>query len=105
MGIRLDAQDLLVYMYKGYTEKSRVPSREETVQESKWEIPRIKRAIDYLLDKNLIKATLIAGGLPIMRGITAYGIDVIENPKEFKKNFGHEVNLGIYKFSWGAEEK
>ena len=105
MGIQKDAEEILIYTYKHYTENSRVPSREEICQNTKWDVSRIKRAIDYLLDKNFIKATKIAGGLPILHGVSADGVDVIENPKKFQKHFDHTIDLKFYKYSWGVTEK
>jgi len=41
----------------------------------------------------------------IMKKLTPYGINIIENQPEFKRNFGFTVNLGVIAFSRGASEK
>lgn len=105
MGIQKDAEEILVYIYKKYIQHSEVPSIKEMLEETRWNYDRIKRAILYLKEKDLIDGISLADGSFITTKITANGIDVIENQNKFKKNFGHTVNLGIYKFSWGASEK
>jgi len=41
----------------------------------------------------------------IITDVTTDGIDTIEDQEKFKLHFSHEINLGLYKFSWGATER
>ncbi len=105
MGIQKDAEELLVFCYKKYTTKHNLekePQFNELKFNTKWEDEKMHMALKYLLDKKLI----IRKYYPELHFlITTKGIDIIENASKFKRNFGHEVNLGFYKFSWGASEK
>lgn len=40
-----------------------------------------------------------------IEGLYPQAINIIENKKNFKKNFGFELNLGLIKFNYGVKEK
>jgi len=104
-GIQKDAEELLVYMYKEYTKEDdyRIPSQEFIQKHTSWSDFRFRRAINYLTEKCLISTITFKGEEVILR-ITSKGVDAIETPSKFKKHFNHEVDLKLYKFSWGASE-
>ena len=109
MGIQSDASELLVLFYNKKTSGERTPEMHELLEITHWERSRTENAVEYLIARNFIQGAIkkMAGGsrIFIIREIRSEGIDVIENPKEFKRHFNHEINLGIYKFSWGVSEK
>ena len=105
MGIQKDAEEVLVYIYKKYVEGLENLKISEIEKVTGWGLPKVTRATKYLSDKKLVELCWFAGETETTLNITSEGIDVIETPKEFKKNFGNKINLGIYSFSWGASEK
>ena len=110
MTIQKDAGEILLYVYKDYTEGISDCNTHKIIEETKWEAHKINNAIGYLYDLNILKMKKMMGkvdGVQIffIHGINPEGVDKVENQQEFKRNFGFEVNLGLLKFSWGAEEK
>ena len=109
MSIKRDSGELLLYSYKRYNENSFKPLTEEDLEkETRWDIHRIRRAMIYLRDEKLleVQSSLLSPDfdLRIIRP-TPQGINIIENERKFLKNFQFTANLGIFSFSWGANEK
>ena len=114
MGIQKDAGELLVYIYKIYTEDptgwTAGIGPKEVLDTTKWDAGRINRTFDYLREIGAIKYDLCTGNVEKVRyfsikGLTPVGIGLIEDIPTFKKTFGFEVNLGLIKFSWQKAEK
>ena len=84
--------------------------QKELLDETGLDGKRIDRAIKYLKDIGAIDIVLTCENVNgvqnfIMKKLTPYGINIIENQPEFKRNFGFTVNLGVIAFSRGASEK
>lgn len=111
MTIQKDAGNLLIFLYDEYIKKSSITKAKEIINNTKWEANRINRAIMYLRDEELVKVEFLIAYIDGVQdfwveGLTPKGIKVIENKKEFKKNFGFEIGIpGLFKYSWGANEK
>ena len=110
MGIKEDAGELLVYAYRQYVSEEKFVDAKDILTITKWDAGRINRAITYLEDLGAIKIQRYLGNIDgvhgfFMRGLTPSGIQTIENSKEFERNFGFIINLGLVQFSWGAKEK
>ena len=110
MGIQKDAGEILLFFYDCYVNDKGSVNAERLLEETKWDGKRIDRAIKYLKDMGAVDIILTLGNVKgvqhfILKKITPIGINIIENQKEFSRNFGFEVNLGLIKFSWGATEK
>jgi hypothetical protein len=116
VGIQKDAGKVLVFLYKKYSnDELKKYETQFILNELKWTPDRLKRAITYLIDEELIKTlpvyrkaesiTLATLNRYVSR-LTPKGIRLVENKGEFKKQFGFEVGLlGLFKLSMGAEEK
>ncbi len=111
MGVQKDAGELLLFFYDELINKNkRQVGTQEVINETGWDSNKINHAYDYLND---LKILLSGGGIGNINGANLFfilrlfpeAINIIENQPEFKKNFGFEVNLGLLKFSWGAEER
>jgi hypothetical protein len=100
MGIKKDAGELLGYFYKKYRQEDNVwITGKDVLEETKWEPKRINQAVTYLRDLNLIKINFSMGNYQGVfnfgvSGLTPIGINILEDEKEFSKNFGFEINLG-----------
>jgi hypothetical protein len=108
MGIQTDAVEILVYIYKKYASSQNFfdPILDsKLVDETGWEMGRIRRAVDYLDEKGLINVERALGGGFFIDKLHPEGIDTIENQDKFKTTFGFELNLGLFKFSWTKEKK
>ncbi len=110
MTIKLDAGEILLFIYDSYVNNKPKPNAQILLDETKWEGNRIDRAVKYLKEIGAIDIVLTMGNHQgvqyfILKKITPLGINTVEDQPEFKKNFGFEVNLGVLKFSWGASEK
>ncbi|MDD5650384.1 MAG: hypothetical protein PHF86_08230 [Candidatus Nanoarchaeia archaeon] len=110
MAIQKDAGEILIFLYQEYTNNNQWIDSDKIIKLTNWESGRINRTIDYLKDLNLIKINLFLGNINGVynfgiNGLTPAGINIIENTKEFEKNFGFELNLGLIKFSWGTTKK
>jgi hypothetical protein len=112
LGIQKDAEELLIYCYKEKIAGKGVPStQDELIEVTKWEPHRIFSALEYLIRKGLILGELHGAigrhgtVFVLINDISPDGIDIIENPKKFEQHFEHTVDIGFYKFSWGAKEK
>lgn len=104
MTVQKDAEEILILIYQRYIETNQTMSNQEVTTETNWESGKVERALRYLNQKGFVD-TISTFGNTIIKRITADGIDVIENEDKFRRNFNHTIDLGVYKFSWGAEEK
>ena len=105
MGIQNDAGELLVYIYKKYTEEEYLGINDsKLIEETKWDKPRIRRAINYLKERILIRATFFLGGGFFVDKLYPDGIDIIEDKDKFKGTFGFTINLGLISFSWSDKK-
>ena len=114
MGIQRDAGELLVFIYNAYIQEKEISFQirlSQLLEKTGWEPNRINRAFEYLEDVDTIKVWGAGGNTNgvynhIIHGLTPIGIGAIENEKEFQKYFNFEVGIpGIFKYSWGAQEK
>jgi len=111
MGIQKDAEEILIYCYKHKLEGKGMPLQDDLIRLTKWQKNRVVFALEYLVRADLIMGSTHGAvgttGTRFVRlkDIPPEGINTIENPKIFERKFNHTINLGIYKFSWGAEEK
>ena len=108
MGIMKDAEEMMVYLYQQYIKPDFFYIDIEKIKnETKWEKPRIRKAIAYLSQKGFINLNgdkeFFKGFLIL--GLSPEGIQTIEDEKRFKTHFSHTIDLKIYKFSWGATER
>lgn len=108
MGVKEDAGELLVYLYKRYLEGEHT-NQAEVIKETQWNANRINVAFNYLKDLGTLKCAISLGndnGVHnfFVHGLNPAGIDFIENKKQFKTHFNHTIDLKLYKFSWGREE-
>ncbi len=53
-GIRKDAEEILVYIYKCYTSNPPLPKEEQLLETTKWAKDRLLRALDYLREKKFV---------------------------------------------------
>ena len=92
MGIQNDAGEILIYIYEKKIKGEEIPSLNKIVSDTAWEQDKVIFALEYLLGKSLIdgKAVKTLSSTKtqvfIVKGITPFGIDVIENKKEFQKH-------------------
>lgn len=106
MGIQKDAGEILALLYKDKIEGKGVKQSSEIEKETGWEKLRINNALEYLVGKSLISGEPIktmGSSLAVFvhnRGMTSFGIDVIEDQKKFKGTFGFGINIGVFNFSW-----
>jgi len=108
MGMQEDAGEILIFIYKKYvsTEKFFHPLTDSVFsEETKWDIGRLSRAVDYLNNKGIIKLTKTLGGGFFVSKLYPEGIEIVENKEKSKTTFGFEINLGLFKFSWTKEGK
>ena len=111
MGIQNDAGELLLYIYKQKTEGKEIPQTTNIEKETGWERDRIHNALQYLIGKNMIDGKVVKTlgstkpQFVMIRDLEPTGTDVVENEAEFQRNFNFTINLGVFKYSWGATEK
>lgn len=111
MGIQKDAGELLLFVYEKKTKGEEIPNISEIYKNTKWGRDKIINALQYLEGRGLIdgKTVKTIGSTKpkfvMINDITPFGIDIIENEKEFIKTFNFKINLGIFSYSWGASEK
>lgn len=109
MGIQKDAGEILALLYKDKIEGRGVKQGNEIQKETEWEEIRINNALEYLVGKGLIEGKSIktmGSSLAVFvhnKGMTSYGIDIIEDQEKFKGTFGFGFNLGIFNFSWKSK--
>lgn len=109
MGIQKDAGEILAFLYKDKIEGKGVKQGDEIQKETEWEKIRINNALEYLIGKELIEGKSIktlGSSLAVFvhnKGMTSYGIDIIEDQEKFKGTFGFGFNLGIFNFSWKSK--
>jgi hypothetical protein len=109
MGIQKDAGEILALLYKDKIEGKGVKQGNEIQEETGWEMIRINNALEYLVGKSLINGKPIktmGSSLAIFvhnKGMTSYGVDIIEDEKKFKGTFGFGFNIGIFNFSWKSK--
>ena len=118
MTIKEDSGNLLLYAYKCKIEGNEISHPDLLSNETGWKNNvRINNAVQYLMEKEYVKGTLIRD-LPstkeqeqrttikhaVINDITHLGIDIVEDQKEFKNNFGITVNLGLIQINWGKQE-
>lgn len=110
MSIREDSGNVLAYMYKCKIEGNEMPNPEKLFSETGWNDVRLYNAIQHLIEKEFIDGDILKGldstkvQDVYIKDITSWGIDIIENQREFKTNFGFGINLGIIQFNWGKQE-
>ncbi len=106
MSIQNDAGELLALFYKDKIEGKEIKHSSDIKKETNWDWIRIINALEYLIDKNLLrgKALKSMGSTlsveVIVNGLTSSGIDIMENQEEFKGTFGFGINVGLFNFSW-----
>jgi hypothetical protein len=101
MTVKQDAAEILAYAYKQQIEKTEDVTEKGIIQVTGWVDERVRRAIQFLVDKGLLGAKkMLEGNFLITRGITTEGINVIENSEETQHTFGMGINIGIFQFSW-----
>ncbi|MBD3203511.1 hypothetical protein GF327_04405 [Candidatus Woesearchaeota archaeon] len=106
MGIQEDAGRLLVFVYQEYTKDNSWIDSKKVIETTKWNSGKINRAIMYLKDMNAIKINLFLGNTNGVynfgiNGLTPFGIQLVENSEEFKKNFGFKLdNPSSHKLKW-----
>lgn len=112
MTIQKDAGELLVYIYNNKINGKKLPPQQELIRITKWHENRVIFALEYLKRKGLVYGEIDKTDFGdrletnvFVVDISPEGIDTLEDPEKFKRNFGFEVNLGLLKFSWGASEK
>ncbi len=111
MGIQKDAGELLIYIYEKKTKGKEIPQVPDLTKETSWSKDRLLNALQYLIGKGLIDGNIVKGcgstkvQFIAVNDITPPGIVVMENEKEFTKNFNFTINLGLFSYSWGASEK
>lgn len=115
MGIQQDAAEILALVYKAYKKSdlydymhqvgyTMITHSDELLKAlPEWDMSRLKKAVIYLIEKNMIEATIHNSIL--IDKIKPDGIDVVENKGKFKKTFGVELNLILGKIKWEAREK
>jgi len=109
MGVQKDAGELLLFFYDQMINKDQIGTQ-QVIEETKWESNRINNAYNYLNDMGILKQEMFLGNTNgvlnfLVLRLYPEGINIVENQPEFKRNFGFEVNLGLFKFSWGTLEK
>jgi hypothetical protein len=106
MTIKEDAGKFLIFIYKEYIKGNEWLVSKDFIETTKWDAGRINRAIDYLKDLRFIKIMQSLGNTNGVynfgiRGLEPIGINLIETPDEFKKNFGLEIkNPETYEIVW-----
>ncbi|MGV8168818.1 MAG: hypothetical protein ACP5N3_02070 [Candidatus Nanoarchaeia archaeon] len=111
MTIIKDAEELLVLIYKKKIAGEEMIQFNDLLTLTRWESTRVINAIEYLLRKQFIdgRAVKTFGSTKtvavFINDISPEGIDVIEDNDKFQRNFNHTINLGVYQFSWGAQER
>ena len=106
MGIREDAGEILGFVYNKYiSENFGGVNSENLISETDWDKDRVKRTVDYLDQKDLIKVIKYLGGNFWIQTIKPEGVDIVEHQDEFKNTFGIGLNLGLISFSWNREKK
>ena len=111
MGVKGDAGELLLFFYDELVKKGKNGvGTKDVLDASEWDGNRLNNAYHYLNDLGILKGIGSLGNIQgahnfwVMR-LLPDAIDIIEDQPEFKRNFGFEVNLGLFKFSWGASER
>jgi hypothetical protein len=106
-----DAEEMLVYMYKQRLTGQPAPTVAQLTATTKWMPDRVIAALDFLLQRNFIEGKSVKAAPTakatnvIVSGVSTDGIDLVESPAKFRKLFGHEMNLGLYKYSWTLVKK
>lgn len=116
MTIKEDSGNVLLYVYKYKTEGNEMLHPDLLLNETGWKnIVRLNNAVQYLMEKKFVDGTLIRDlsskkeqrtniKYAVINDITHLGIDIVEDQKEFKNNFGITVNLGLIQINWGRQE-
>lgn len=107
MSIKQDAGIILNVLYnrKIGGNKEQISSS-KIISESGLDGVRIMNALEYLKEKGLISVGFMPlDGVWKVIKITALGVDLVEDRKEFKKHFEIGVNLLLVNFRWGGEER
>lgn len=112
MGIQKDAGEILVFIYQNKIKGNETINYEQLLKITGWAADKLTFALEYLIRKGLVDGNLIKGlGFTktqsiLIRDISYKGIDIVENNKEFQKNFGFSIGIpGVFIFSWGVKEK
>jgi len=110
MGIQKDAGELLALMYENKLKGNEHLNTENLMKLTDWSKDKVIFGLEYLISKNLIegKAHRNIGSTKtafiMIRDITHYGIDVIEDEKKFEAEFGFTIGLpGLFSFSFGVK--
>lgn len=111
MGIQKDAAEVLIYLYGEKVAGRMIPDINKIQETTKWDEKRVIFAMEYLIRKGMVSGEAL-GSIGHQGSVFAYitdltpaGIDTIENQNEFKNQFSHTINLGVYQFSWTMSDK
>jgi hypothetical protein len=96
---------ILNYIYIKKFEDNLLPTYKQILENSLYPKHQINMALDYCVQHGFLNAKQMAAGNFIIIGITAHGMDIVSNEKEFKKYFSIGVNFGIVNFNWSVGEK
>ncbi len=96
METQKDAMELATYLKGYYDDNNFLPSEQTIREETKWPGGKIRGSLRYLQKRKILEVEF--------KG-TNFVIKTAPDRAKFKRSFKHEVNLGIYKYSWGAEER
>lgn len=110
MTIRNDAGEILYYIYKCKIDGKETPRTNQLLTETGWNEDRLNNSIQYLIEGEFVRGQLqdvisSSKPRPTMGNITNKGINIFEEPIEFKNTFGVTLNLGVVQLSWGKQEK
>jgi len=107
MGVQKDAGELMAWIYKIYEESKdgMIDIRPKTIiEETKWDVGRIARAINFISESGLIEMQSDdVMGFLMVTGVTPEGVKTVENSKKFKGAFSFTINLGAVAFSWQSK--
>ncbi|ODS37599.1 hypothetical protein BEH94_10265 [Candidatus Altiarchaeales archaeon WOR_SM1_SCG] len=102
-----DAGKILAWLYYIREEYSSVDSSIALRKKLKLNRSRTNNALNKLYNERLIDAIPPETPRSNWKDIrlTNPGFDILENKDNYKRHFGVELNLGIFKLKWGAEER
>lgn len=113
--IKEDSGNLLYHVYKYKVEGIDILEPDQLLKDTGWNKIRLKNAIQYLIEKEFVRGTLIRDlstieekhtAIPeaVIHDITSDGIDIIEDETKFKTQFGITLNLGLLQINYGKQE-
>ena len=102
-----DAGKILGWLYQVYEKRYSNVESGNICKDLRLNKARVRKALDKLYEEELINA--IPPETPRAQWkdirISTHGVDIIRNKDNYKRHFGIELNLGIIKVHWGAEER